>query len=181
MRNQRKEKPGILLPFNTEPTFILLPAEQVKELILACFKYGAGKTPTVESDAVQSVWPTFQDSLERDDFTWYQKSQDGRYGKYRSGGGTMNREDWESRNHEHYVPLAERSVPPANTPNDDDSSSAFERWINYRQYDPAQVELIRTSFSRWEQIHGVETVAEAVDEAIAAKRETLEFPSSEEV
>ena len=93
----------------------------------------------------------------------------------------MNREDWESRNHEHYVPLAERSVPPANTPNDDDSSSAFERWINYRQYDPAQVELIRTSFSRWEQIHGVETVAEAVDEAIAAKRETLEFPSSEEV
>ncbi|MBR5110581.1 MAG: hypothetical protein IK099_10325 [Clostridia bacterium] len=185
-RYERKEKTGIVLPFDALPALLLLPAEEAKELVVAMLQYGQGEPPQITSPTVASIWPTYQRRIAADDYQYWKTSRTNAFNRLsKDEKAGLTREQWERLHPEEYVSLDERIAgEPPEPPQDeaepeeaqdtaDTLSAALARWIAYKEYTPEQATLERPRFEALRREHGAAAVAVAVDRAISTNAKTI--------
>ncbi len=186
-RYERKEKTGIVLPFDALPALLLLPAEEAKELVIAMLQYGQGEPPQITSPTVASIWPTYQRRIAADDFQYWKTSRTNAFNRLsKDEKAGLTREQWERLHPEEYVSLDERIAgeppePPQAAPEPEEDqetadtlSAALARWMDYKGYEPEQAALILPRMQAQGREYGAAAVAAAVDRAIAARADTYQ-------
>ena len=186
-RYERKEKTGIVLPFDALPALLLLPAEEAKELVIAMLQYGQGEPPQITSPTVASIWPTYQRRIAADDYQYWKTSRTNAFNRLsKDEKAGLTREQWERLHPEEYVSLDERIAgEPPEPPQDeaepeeaqdtaDTLSAALGRWMDYKGYEPEQAALILPRMQAQSREFGAAAVAAAVDQAIAARADTYQ-------
>lgn len=187
-RYERKEKTGIVLPFDALPALLLLPAEESKELVVAMLQYGQGESPQITSPTVASIWPTYKRRIAADDFQYWKTSRTNTFNRLsKDEKAGLTREQWERLHPEEYVSLDERIAgEPPEPPQDeaepgkdqdtaDTLTAALGRWMDYRGYTPEQAPLILPRLQALERTHGAAAVADAIDQAITQGRENFDI------
>lgn len=185
-RYERKEKTGIVLPFDALPTLLLLPDREAKELVIAMLHYGQGEPPQITSPTVASIWPTYKRRIAADDFQYWKTSRTNTFNRLsKDEKAGLTREQWERLHPEEYVSLDERIAgEPPEPPQDeaepgkdqdtaDTLTAALGRWMDYRGYTPEQAILERPRFEALGREHGAAAVADAVNRAISTNAKTI--------
>lgn len=185
-RYERKEKTGIVLPFDALPTLLLLPDREAKELVIAMLHYGQGEPPQITSPTVASIWPTYKRRIAADDFQYWKTSRTNTFNRLsKDEKAGLTREQWERLHPEEYVSLDERIAgEPPEPPQDeaepgkdqdtaDTLTAALGRWMDYRGYTPEQAILERPRFEALGREHGAAAVAKYVDRAISTNSQTI--------
>lgn len=179
-RYERKEKTGIVLPFDALPALLLLPAEEAKELVIAMLQYGQGEPPQITSPTVASIWPTYQRRIAADDYQYWKTSRTNAFNRLsKDEKAGLTREQWERLHPEEYVSLDERIAgeppePPQDEAEPEEAQDTFARWIAYKEYTPEQAALILPKMQAQSREFGAAAVAAAVDQAIAARADTYQ-------
>jgi hypothetical protein len=185
---ERKEKTGIVLPFDALPTLLLLPDREAKELVIAMLHYGQGEPPEITSPTVASIWPTYKRRIAADDFQYWKTSRTNTFNRLsKDEKAGLTREQWERLHPEEYVSLDERIAgEPPEPPQDeaepgkdqdtaDTLTAALGRWMDYRGISPEQAPLILPRLQALERTHGAAAVADAIDQAITQGRENFDI------
>lgn len=189
-RYERKEKTGIVIPFDALPTLLLLPDHEAKELIVAMMRYGQGDPPQITSPTVASIWPTYQRRIAADDYQYWRTSRTNAFNRLsKDEKAGLTREQWERLHPEEYLSLDERIAgeppePPHVAQDEaepeeaqdtaDTLTAALGRWMNYKGYPQEQAALILPRMQAQIREYGAAAVAAAVDRAIAASAETYQ-------
>lgn len=186
-RYERKEKTGIVLPFDALPALLLLPAEEAKELVVAMLQYGQGEPPQITSPTVASIWPTYKRRIAADDYTYWKTSRTNAFNRLsKDEKAGLTREQWERLHPEEYVSLDERIAGEPPEPPQDEAepeeaqdtadilSAALARWMDYKGYEPEQAPLLLPGMRAQCREYGAAAVAKAIDRAIAARADTYQ-------